>query len=225
MINIAEWYISNWTWHAMNNARWKNKILKYFQSSMEYLHCVQGTLNMGPICGKTLSTDLKKACLGFLGCKKFRFSAGTLNGAKGRLWGAFYHRFYGGREGRMGDWQWQEEKEGRCYSEPKPPAGPERRLLARESYSPRIHPNRYDMLICILRIRQFTRINMLICFWAKSEPNAGRGEVGAHLFRLDVEPWAVARMEGGDRHTCICSSWTLGWTMEIWPGRNMQNAH
>ena len=69
----------------MNNARWKNKIPKYFQSSVEYLHCVQGTLNMGPICGKTLSTDLKKACLGFLGCKKFRFSAGTLNGAKGRL--------------------------------------------------------------------------------------------------------------------------------------------
>ena len=86
----------------MNKARWKNKMLKYFQSAEEYLHCVAGTLNQGPICGKTLSTDLKKACHGFLDCKKFRFSAGLLNGAVGRLRGAFYHRFYGGREGRMG---------------------------------------------------------------------------------------------------------------------------
>ena len=79
-------------------------------------------------------------------------------------------------------------REGR-YSEPKPPAGPERSLLARELYSPRIHPNRYDMLICILRSRQFTRINMLICFCARC-----RGEeVAAHLFRLDVKPCAVAR--------------------------------
>ena len=83
----------------MNNARWKNKILKYFQSAEEYLHCVPVTLNMGPICGKTLSTDLKKACHGFLGCKKFRFSAGPLNGAVGRLRGAFYHRFYGAEKG------------------------------------------------------------------------------------------------------------------------------
>lgn len=169
----------------MNKARWKNKMLKYFQSAEEYLHCVAGTLNQGPICGKTLSTDLKKACHGFLDCKKFRFSAGLLNGAVGRLRGAFYHRFYGGREGRMGGSHGR-RREGR-YS--KPPAGPERSpLLAREPYSPRIHPNRYAMLICILRSRQFSRINMLICFCARC-----RGRVAAHLFRLDVKPCAVAR--------------------------------
>ena len=184
----------------MNKARWKNKMLKYFQSAEEYLHCVAGTLNQGPICGKTLSTDLKKACHGFLDCKKFRFSAGLLNGAVGRLRGAFYHRFYGGREGRMGGSHGR-RREGR-YS--KPPAGPERSpLLAREPYSPRIQPNQYA--------------NLLLC--------PMQGESCCPFVQVGCEAVCSRSEEGGDRHTCICSSWTLGWTMEIWPGRKMQNAH
>ena len=143
-----------------------------------------GHIESGTHLRQNIVDGSEKACHGFLDRKKFRFSAGLLNGAVGRLRGAFYHRFYGGREGRMGGSHGR--REGR-YS--KPPAGPERSpLLAREPYSPRIHPNRYAMLICILRSRQFSRINMLICFCARC-----RGRVAAHLFRLDVKPCAVAR--------------------------------
>ena len=178
-------------------------MLKY----LEYLHCVAGTLNQGPICGKTLSTDLKKACHGFLDCKKFRFSAGLLNGAVGRLRGAFYHRFYGGREGRMGTSKGR-RREGRCYSEPKP------RQLGRNagvvfttnspksicyanlhsSQSP-IQPNQYA--------------NLLLC--------PMQGESCCPFVQVGCEAVCSRSEEGGDRHTCICSSWTLGWTMEIWP--------
>ena len=146
--------------------------------------------------------------------KSSDFRRGPLNGAVGRLQGAFYHRVSMGAEN--GEWGLAKAGEGRdaaiqsqsCASW----AG------TQELYSPPIHPNRYAMLICILRIRQFTRINMLICFWAKSESDAEGGEGYPFVQVGSRVQWVGGWGEGGDRHTCICSSWTLGWTMEIWLG-------
>ena len=170
----------------MNSARWKNKIHKYFGHGIFAL-CARGTLNLGPICGKTLSggSERKKTCLGFLGRKKFRFSAGAVEWGGGEAArGLLPPGFYGGREGRMGTGKGR-RREGRCYSEPKPRqlgqnAGvvfttnsPKSICYANlhSSHSP-IHPNQYA--------------NLLL------SPMQG-GEVAAHLFRSDVRRCAVAR--------------------------------
>ena len=145
----------------MNSARWKNKIHKYFGHGIFAL-CARGTLNLGPICGKTLSggSERKKLASASWAVKSSDFRRGPLNGAVGRLQGAFYHRVSMGAE--KGEWGLAKAGEGRdaaIQSQSRASwAG------TQELYSPPIHPNRYAMLICILRIRQFTQINMLICF-------------------------------------------------------------
>ena len=145
----------------MNSARWKNKIHKYFGHGIFAL-CARGTLNLGPICGKTLSggSERKKTCLGFLGRKKFRFSAGAVEWGGGEAArGLLPPGFYGAENGEWGLAKAGEGRDAAIQSQ-------SRASWARtqELYSPPIHPNRYAMLICILRIRQFTQINMLICF-------------------------------------------------------------
>ena len=109
----------------------------------------------------------KKTCLGFLGRKKFWFSAGAVEWGGGEAArGLLPPGFYGGREGRMGTGKGR-RREGRCYSEPKP------RQLGRNagvvfttnspksicyanlhsSHSP-IHPNQYaNLLLGKVRVR------------------------------------------------------------------------
>ena len=136
-----------------------------------------------------------------------------MNGAVGRLEGAFYHRVSMGAEN--GEWGLA-KAEGRSYSEPKPHrlvrnAGvvfttdsPKSICYANlhSSHSP-IHPNQYaNLLLGKVGVR---------C--SRGGRRMRRGcpfvQVGSRV------QWVGGWGEGGDRHTCICSSWTLGWTMEI----------
>ena len=154
----------------MNSTRWKNKILKYFVRGIFALcarHIESGTHLRQNI---VVESEKKPASWAV---KSSDFRRGPLNGAVGRLEGAFYHRVSMGAEN--GEWGLAKAKAGEGRDAAIQSQSRTGWSGTQELYSPPIHPNRYAMLICILRIRQFTRINMLICFWAKSESDAAGG--------------------------------------------------
>ena len=199
----------------MNSTRWKNKILKYFVRGIFAL-CARHIESGTHLRQNIVVESEKKPASWAVKSSDFRRGLREWGGGEaGR--GLLPPGFYGGREWRMGTGKGKgRRREGRSYSEPKPHrlgrnAGvvfttdsPKSICYANlhSSHSP-IHPNQYaNLLLGKVGVR---------C--SRGGRRMRRGcpfvQVGSRV------QWVGGWGEGGDRHTCICSSWTLGWTMEI----------